>query len=170
MVPHTGLHYWGGLAAFLLAVVLLATPATAADPPRIDCGKGLEALFCPLKVPAFIVQGQVFLASEFLERGERIAYPTLDGINFFGQLVGEMADRVVVTEGLIVDVAEDLLPGPILLRALDRALSDNGNSGGTGIAARSSATEDILQETRPRASRPAVLDYGKVIAEQSREK
>jgi len=170
MVPHTGLHYWGGLAAFLLAAVLLATPAMAADPPHFDCGKGLAVLFCPLKVPAFIVEGQVFLASEFLERGERIAYPTLDGINFYGELVGEMADRVVVTEGLIVDVAEDLLPGPILLRALDRALTDNGNSGGTGIAARSSATEDILQETRPRASRPAVLDYGKVIAEQSRKK
>jgi hypothetical protein len=123
-----------------------------------------------LKVPGFIVQGQVFLASEFLERGERIAYATLDGINFYGQLVGETADRIVVTEGLIVDVAEDLLPGPILLRALDRALTDDGNSGGTGIPARSSATEDILKETRPRASRPAVLDYGKAITEATQKK
>jgi len=168
MVPRMGLH-WGGLVACLLTAVLLATPATAADPPRIDCGKGIEALFCPLKIPAFIVEGRVFLASEFLERGERIAYATLDGINFYGQLVGEMADRVVVTEGLIVDVAEDLLPGPILLRGLDRALTDNGNSGGVGIPARPSATEDILQETRPRADRPPVLDYGRAVTAQSQK-
>jgi len=166
MVPHTGLD-WGGLVALLLVSLVAATPASAADPPHFDCGKGLAVVFCPLKVPAFIVEGQVFLASEFLERGERIAYPTLDGINFFGELVGEMADRVVVTEGLIVDVAEDLLPGPILLRALDRALTDNGNSAAVGIAARSSATEDILKETRPRTTRPAVLDYGQAITKQS---
>jgi len=166
MARRTRAHF-SGVAAFLLASGLFVTSASAADPPRINCGKGLEILLCPLKVPAFIVEGQVFLASEFLERGERIAYPTLDGINFFGQLVGEMADRVVVTEGLIVDVAEDLLPGPILLRALDRALTDDGNSGGNGIQARSSATEDILQETRPRASRPPVLDYGKAVTKQA---
>lgn len=154
----------------LVASGICAGAASAADPPRIDCGKGLEALFCPLKVPGFIVEGRVFLAAEFMERGERIAYATLDGINFYGQLVGEMADRIVVTEGLVVDVAEDLLPGPILLRALDRALTDNGNGGGGGIQARSTATEDILKETRPRADRPAVLDYGKVITEQMQKK
>jgi len=157
------------LLSLFVIMAMCVGPALAADPPRIDCGKGIGVLFCPLKVPGFIVEGRVFLASEFLERGERIAYATLDGINFYGQLVGEMADRVVVTEGLIVDVAEDLLPGPILLRAFDRALTDNGNSGGTGIPARNSATEDILQETRPRAERPPVLDYGRAVTAQSQK-
>jgi hypothetical protein len=151
-----------GLVAFFILMALCAGPAAAADPPHLDCGKGLEAVFCPLKVPGFIVEGRVFLASEFMERGERIAYATLDGINFYGQLVGEMADRVVLTEGLIVDVAEDLLPGAVLVRALERSLASNGDNGG-GIQVRNSATEDLLEETRPRASRPPLLDYGEAI-------
>lgn len=155
--------------ALLLASSVAATPASAADPPHFDCGKGLGVLLCPLKVPAFIVEGQVFLAAEFLERGERIAYPTLDGINFFGQLIEETADRILITEGLVVDVAEDLLPGVVLSRSLERVvISVTGNAG--NVRVRTSATEDLLRETRPRPVRPAVLDYGKAVTEQADKK
>lgn len=163
----TGAHIEVLLPLFVV-IAMGAGPAAAADPPRIDCGKGFEALFCPLKVPGFIVEGRVFLAAEFMERGERIAYATLDGINFYGQLVQETADRILITEGLIVDVAEDLLPGVVLSRTVDRAVASVTGDGGN-VRIRTSATEDLLKETRPRAERPAVLDYGKTVTEQSQK-
>ena len=153
----------------LVIVAMCAAPAAAADPPHFDCGNGWKALFCPLKVPGFIVEGQVFLASEFMERGERIAYPTLEGINFFGQLISETTDRIIITEGLIVNVTEDLLPGVVVARTIERAVgSVTGNANTVGV--RTSATGDLLTQTRPRPERPAVLDYGKAVTEQAQQK
>ena len=167
MVPHTGLQR-GGLVALLLASLVAVAPARAADPPVFDCGKGLGQLFCPLKVPGFIVQGQVFLVSEFMERGERIAYPTLDGINFFGQLISETTDRIIITEGLIVNVTEDLLPGVVLTRTIERAVgSVTGNANSVRVG--TSATQDLLTQTRPRPEHPAVLDYGKAVSQQQQK-
>lgn len=163
MVPWTEPHPRGALA-FLLTSALMATPAIAADQPKIDCGKGLEALFCPLKVPALIVEGRIFLAAEMMERMERVAYPMLDGINFYGQLVGEMADRVILTEGLIVDVAEDLIPGVILARTLERAVDNASGGSGDSIGGPTTDIDSLLvRQTPSRAKRPAVLDYGEAV-------
>jgi hypothetical protein len=152
-----------------VTIAMCAGPAAAADPPHFDCGKGLGVLFCPLKIPAFIIEGQVFLAAEFMERGERIAYPTLDSINFFGQLISETTDRIIITEGLIVNVTEDLLPGVVLTRTIERAVgSVTGNANSVRVG--TSATQDLLTQTRPRPEHPAVLDYGKAVTEQSQKK
>jgi hypothetical protein len=154
------------VVALVAALAIWASPAGAADPPHLDCGKGWEALFCPLRVPGFIVEGRVFLASEFMERGERVAYATLEGINFYGQLVGDFGDRIILTEGLVVDVAEDIVPGVILARSLERAIAHATDSGDLGIGGPTTDIDSLIVRQSPtHAARPALIDYGKAVTE-----
>jgi len=84
----------------------------------------------------------------------------LEGINFYGQLVGEMGDRIVTTEALVVDVAEDLLPGVILARTVERAVANSTGRGGDELLPRAILDANSLivrQQSIKRAERPDIL-------------
>ena len=155
--------YWlrrvSGLLVFLFLGATVWTPAAHAG-PSFDCGHGVDVLFCPLRVPAFVIQARLDFAEAVMNHGESVALGILDSTNFYGQLVGEMADRVVTTEALIVDVAEDLLPGVILARTVERAVENKTNPGGDELLPRAILDANSLivrQQSINRAQRPDLI-------------
>jgi len=147
-------------ASLFLGVVVELRVAQAESKFDFNCGKGAELLFCPLRVPAFIVEGRIALIEQAMNHGETVALGMLEGFNFYGQLVGEMADRIVTTQALIVDVAEDLLPGVILARTLERAVANKTDRGGDELLPRAILDSNALivrQQSLKRAERPDLL-------------
>ncbi len=154
----------------LLLTAMAATPVRA-EPPKLDCGHGFEVLFCPLKIPAFVVEARYDLVFDFMDHGERIAYAVLDGINFFGEQIGVMADRIDTTEALIVDVAEDLLPGVILARTVQRLVENVTAPGTDELLPRAILDANSLilkQQSLKRPVRPNLLDYGARVSPKQR--
>ena len=148
------------MAAVFLLLVVMGWPPVAQAGPKFDCGKGVEVVFCPLRIPAFAIQAHLDFAEAVMNHGETVALGMLEGINFYGQLVGEMGDRIVTTEALVVDVAEDLLPGVILARTVERAVANSTGRGGDELLPRAILDANSLivrQQSIKRAERPDIL-------------
>lgn len=151
------------VVALGLLMAAVRAPQAAWAGPKFDCGHGAEVIFCPLRIPAFVIQARLDFAEAVMNHGETVALGMLEGFNFYGQLVGEMADRITVTEALIVDVAEDLIPGVILARTLERGVANLTDRGGDDLLPRAILDADsvvIRQQARPRAKAPVLLDRG----------
>jgi len=131
---------------------------------RLDCGRGVEVVFCPLRIPAMVIQAHLDFARAVMDHGETVALGVLEGVNYYGQLISQMADRITVTEALIVDVAEDLLPGVILARTLERGVANLTDRGGDDLLPRAILDSNaviIRQQALKRPSRPVLLDRGR---------
>ncbi len=145
------------VVAAILLTAALGAPRGARAGPKFDCGKGVEVIFCPLRIPAFVIQARLDFAEAVMDHGENVAFGILDGINFYGELVNEMADRITTTEALIVDVAEDLLPGVILARTLERGVANLSDRGGDDLLPHAILDANSLvirQQTLRRPQRP----------------
>jgi len=141
-------------------MVVMGGPQTARAGPKFDCGHGVGVIFCPLRIPAFVIQARLDFAEAVMNHNETLALGMLEGANFYGQLVGEMADRIATTEALIVDVAEDLLPGVILARSLQQTVNNLTGGGGDDLLPRAILDANSLivrQQSLKRAERPDLL-------------
>jgi len=149
-----------GLAVLACIFSVVVGPQDARAGPKFDCGRGVEVVFCPLRIPAFVIQARLDFAEAVMNHGETVALGMLEGFNFYGQLVGEMGDRIVTTEALIVDVAEDLLPGVILARSVERTVAGITDRGGDELLPRAILDANSLivrQQSIKRAQRPDLL-------------
>jgi len=151
---------WVSAAVASIFLVVMGWPNVVQAGPKLDCGHGVEVIFCPLRIPAFVIQAHLDFAETVMNHGETVALGMLEGFNFYGQLVGEMGDRIVTTEALIVDVAEDLLPGVILARSVERAVANSTDGGGDELLPRAILDANSLivrQQSIRRAQRPDLL-------------
>ncbi len=155
---------WLRMVAAAVACILLVVmgwPRAARAGPKFDCGHGVGVIFCPLRIPAFVIQARLDFAEAVMNHGETVALGMLEGVNFYGQLIGEMGDRIVTTEALVVDVAEDLIPGVIVARAVGKGivnLTAHGNGGDllpTAILDTNSLV--VRQQSTQRAQPPDLL-------------
>jgi len=148
-------------AAASIFLVVMGWPNAVQAGPKLDCGHGVEVIFCPLRIPSFVIQAHLDFAEAVMNHGETVALGILEGGNFYGQLIGEMGDRIVTTEALIVDVAEDLIPGVILARSVGKGIVNltAPGSGGDLLPTAILDTNSLVvrQQSTQRAQPPDLL-------------